>query len=206
MCNLFHMHHKSNIWSNNKRKNIQRCYQLLLVITLISVLDSTDRQGRSASLSSDDVVGLSQSQQSLSRSSTLPYDHTPQRAQPQRGGGVRTKTRPSSPGSEMVTLEQFLEESNLQSPPVVRDDVDTVSLHGMMYCLGYNTETLKTQNMQYFLSHALKGMKIHASHVTKTHRRNAWLLQVLLAAQAFAVIGQQTFSTGGISKTKTNKK
>uniref|UniRef100_A0AAQ5ZP61 HOOK N-terminal domain-containing protein n=1 Tax=Amphiprion ocellaris TaxID=80972 RepID=A0AAQ5ZP61_AMPOC len=67
-------------------------------------------------LSSDDVVGLSQSQQSLSRSSTLPYDHTPQRAQPQRG--VRSKTRPSSPGSEMVTLEEFLQESNLQSPPV----------------------------------------------------------------------------------------
>uniref|UniRef100_A0AAQ5ZCH5 HOOK N-terminal domain-containing protein n=1 Tax=Amphiprion ocellaris TaxID=80972 RepID=A0AAQ5ZCH5_AMPOC len=86
-----------------------------------------DRQVRSASLSSDDVVGLSQSQQSLSRSSTLPYDHTPQRAQPQRG--VRSKTRPSSPGSEMVTLEEFLQESNLQSPPVVstgsREDLMT---------------------------------------------------------------------------------
>uniref|UniRef100_A0A7N6BGK9 HOOK N-terminal domain-containing protein n=1 Tax=Anabas testudineus TaxID=64144 RepID=A0A7N6BGK9_ANATE len=87
------------------------------------------RQTRSASLSSDDVVGLSQSQQSLSRSSTLPYDHTPQRAQPQRGVGVRTKTRPSSPGSEMVTLEEFLQESNLQSPPMVstgsREDLMT---------------------------------------------------------------------------------
>uniref|UniRef100_A0AAQ5ZHI0 HOOK N-terminal domain-containing protein n=1 Tax=Amphiprion ocellaris TaxID=80972 RepID=A0AAQ5ZHI0_AMPOC len=85
------------------------------------------RHVRSASLSSDDVVGLSQSQQSLSRSSTLPYDHTPQRAQPQRG--VRSKTRPSSPGSEMVTLEEFLQESNLQSPPVVstgsREDLMT---------------------------------------------------------------------------------
>lgn len=90
-------------------------------MTLISILDTLDRQTRSASLSSDDVVGLSQSQQSLSRSSTLPYDHTPQRAQPQRGGGVRTKTRPSSPGSEMVTLEEFLQESNLQSPPMVRN-------------------------------------------------------------------------------------
>uniref|UniRef100_A0A8C4E5A1 Coiled-coil domain containing 88C n=1 Tax=Dicentrarchus labrax TaxID=13489 RepID=A0A8C4E5A1_DICLA len=91
------------------------------VITLISpyVLDSSDRQGRSASLSSDDVMGLSQSQQTLSRSSTLPYDHAPQRAQPQRGVGIRTKARPSSPGSEMVTLEQFLQESNIQSPPMV---------------------------------------------------------------------------------------
>lgn len=93
-----------------------------LFLTL-TFLDTSDRQGRSASLSSDDVVGLSQAQQSLSRSSTLPYDHTPQRAQPQRGGGVRTKTRPASPGSEMVTLEEFLQESNLQSPPVVRDHV-----------------------------------------------------------------------------------
>uniref|UniRef100_A0A7N6FCB1 HOOK N-terminal domain-containing protein n=1 Tax=Anabas testudineus TaxID=64144 RepID=A0A7N6FCB1_ANATE len=87
------------------------------------VYNTLDRQTRSASLSSDDVVGLSQSQQSLSRSSTLPYDHTPQRAQPQRGVGVRTKTRPSSPGSEMVTLEEFLQESNLQSPPMVRNSI-----------------------------------------------------------------------------------
>ncbi|XP_026212336.1 protein Daple isoform X1 [Anabas testudineus] len=95
----------------------------------VNCRDTLDRQTRSASLSSDDVVGLSQSQQSLSRSSTLPYDHTPQRAQPQRGVGVRTKTRPSSPGSEMVTLEEFLQESNLQSPPMVstgsREDLMT---------------------------------------------------------------------------------
>ncbi|XP_070697948.1 protein Daple isoform X2 [Pempheris klunzingeri] len=88
-----------------------------------------DHQVRSASLSSDDAMGLSQSQQTLSRSSTLPYDHTPQRAQPQRGAGVRSRTRPGSPGSEMVTLEQFLQESNLQSPPMVstgsREDLMT---------------------------------------------------------------------------------
>ncbi|KAM4540673.1 protein Daple isoform 2-T2 [Fundulus diaphanus] len=85
----------------------------------ITCRDASDRQLRSASLSSDDVIVLSQSQQSLSRSSTLPYDHTPQRAQPQRGGGCRTKPRPGSPGSEMVTLEEFLEESNLLSPPLL---------------------------------------------------------------------------------------
>lgn len=93
----------------------------------VNCRDTSDGQGRSASLSSNDVVGLSQSQQTLSRSSTLPYDHAPQRAQPQRV--VRTKTRPSSPGSEMVTLEQFLQESNLQSPPMVstgsREDLMT---------------------------------------------------------------------------------
>ncbi|TNN62009.1 Protein Daple [Liparis tanakae] len=81
--------------------------------------DSLVHPARSASLSSDDVMGLSQSQQTLSRSSTLPYDQAPQRAQPQRGGGVRSKTRPGSPGSEMVTLEEFLHESNKKSPPMV---------------------------------------------------------------------------------------
>ncbi|CAJ1074171.1 protein Daple isoform X1 [Xyrichtys novacula] len=95
----------------------------------VNCRDPADRQPRSASLSSDDVMGLGQPQQTLSRSSTLPYDHTPQRAQPQRGAGVRTKPRSSSPGSEMVTLEQFLQESNLQSPPMVstgsREDLMT---------------------------------------------------------------------------------
>ncbi|KAM4625374.1 protein Daple isoform 1-T1 [Polymixia lowei] len=95
----------------------------------VNYRDSSARQGRSASLSSEDVMGLSQSQHSLPRSSTLPYDHTPQRAQPQRAGGVKTKTRPSSPGSEMVTLEEFLQESNKQSPPMVstgsREDLMT---------------------------------------------------------------------------------
>ncbi|CAN9502031.1 unnamed protein product [Ophioblennius macclurei] len=95
----------------------------------VNCREPSDRQARSASLSSDDVMGLSQSQVTLSRSSTLPYDHAPQRAQPQRGGGVRSRTRPSSPGSEMVTLEEFLQESNLQSPPVVstgsREDLMT---------------------------------------------------------------------------------
>ncbi|KAK2891460.1 protein Daple [Channa argus] len=93
----------------------------------VNCRDTSDRQVLSASLSSDDVTG--QPQQALSSSSTLPYDHTPQRAQPQRVGGVRTKTRPSSPGSEMVTLEEFLQESNLQSPPMVstgsREDLMT---------------------------------------------------------------------------------
>lgn len=87
---------------------------------LVSASDPSDRQLRSASLSSDDVMGLSQSQLALSRSSTLPYDHAPQRAQPQRGGAPRPRTRPSSPGSEMVTLEEFLHESNIQSPPMVK--------------------------------------------------------------------------------------
>ncbi|XP_029316289.1 protein Daple isoform X2 [Cottoperca gobio] len=95
----------------------------------VNCRDTSDRPARSASLSSDDVMGLSQSQQTLSRSSTLPYDHTAQRAQPQHGGAVRIKNRTASPLSEMVTLEEFLQESNLQSPPMVstgsREDLMT---------------------------------------------------------------------------------
>uniref|UniRef100_A0A3P9M1V4 Coiled-coil domain containing 88C n=1 Tax=Oryzias latipes TaxID=8090 RepID=A0A3P9M1V4_ORYLA len=82
----------------------------------VACRDTSDRPPRSASLSSDDFTGHSQTP---SRSSTLPYDHTPQRAQPQRGAGPRLRARTASPGSEMVTLEEFLHESNLQSPPVV---------------------------------------------------------------------------------------
>ncbi|XP_033991106.1 protein Daple isoform X2 [Trematomus bernacchii] len=85
----------------------------------VNCRDPSDRQTRSASLSSDDVTGLSQSQLALSRSSTLPYDHVPQRAQPQRGVGVRSKTCTSSPVKDMLTLEEFLHESNLKSPPMV---------------------------------------------------------------------------------------
>ncbi|KAJ8393066.1 hypothetical protein AAFF_G00069700, partial [Aldrovandia affinis] len=52
---------------------------------------------------------------SLSRSSPLPAD-TP----PQRSGPRLARRRPSSPGSEMVTLEEFLYESNTLSPPTVQ--------------------------------------------------------------------------------------
>ncbi|XP_051722992.1 protein Daple [Ctenopharyngodon idella] len=79
-------------------------------------------QGRSASLSSDDVVGLGHEGSRLSqsslipRSSTLPCDATSATRSSQRP----TSRRPSSPGSEMVTLEEFLQESNALSPPTVQ--------------------------------------------------------------------------------------
>ncbi|XP_077476529.1 protein Daple [Stigmatopora argus] len=85
----------------------------------VNCKDASDVHLRSTSLSSDDVRALSQSQLALSRSATLPYDQTPQRAQPQRGGGARNRARPSSPGSVMVTLEEFLQESNHKSPQLV---------------------------------------------------------------------------------------
>ncbi|KAG7465787.1 hypothetical protein MATL_G00157300 [Megalops atlanticus] len=51
----------------------------------------------------------------LSHSSPLPSDTPPLRSGPRPG-----RRRPSSPGSEMVTLEEFLEESNTLSPPTVQ--------------------------------------------------------------------------------------
>ncbi|KAJ8291188.1 hypothetical protein GJAV_G00022410 [Gymnothorax javanicus] len=51
----------------------------------------------------------------LSRASPIPSD-TP----PQRSGPRLARRRPSSPGSEMVTLEEFLQESNALSPPTVQ--------------------------------------------------------------------------------------
>ncbi|XP_041710811.2 protein Daple isoform X1 [Coregonus clupeaformis] len=87
----------------------------------VNCKDSLERlQDRSASLSSDDVVGLSHDVShslSLPRSSTVPYDtHTPVQRSAPRPAHHRT----SSPGSEMVTLEEFLEESNTLSPPTVQ--------------------------------------------------------------------------------------
>uniref|UniRef100_A0A8C7UMG0 Coiled-coil domain containing 88C n=1 Tax=Oncorhynchus mykiss TaxID=8022 RepID=A0A8C7UMG0_ONCMY len=81
-------------------------------------------QDRSASLSSDDVVGLSHDVShslTLPWSAIVPYDthaHTPVQRSAPRPGSHRT----SSPGSEMVTLEEFLEESNTLSPPTVSID------------------------------------------------------------------------------------
>ncbi|XP_035269604.1 protein Daple [Anguilla anguilla] len=51
----------------------------------------------------------------LSRASPLPSE-TP----PPRTGPRLARRRPSSPGSEMVTLEEFLQESNTLSPPTVQ--------------------------------------------------------------------------------------
>uniref|UniRef100_A0A672T1F5 HOOK N-terminal domain-containing protein n=1 Tax=Sinocyclocheilus grahami TaxID=75366 RepID=A0A672T1F5_SINGR len=82
-------------------------------------------QGRSASLSSDDVVGLGHEGSRLSqlslipRSSTLPCDAPSASRSSQRP----TSRRPSSPSSEMVTLEEFLQESNVLSPPTVRSSL-----------------------------------------------------------------------------------
>uniref|UniRef100_A0A8C1G437 Coiled-coil domain containing 88C n=1 Tax=Cyprinus carpio TaxID=7962 RepID=A0A8C1G437_CYPCA len=84
---------------------------------------SLDRlQGRSVSLSSEDVVGLGHEGSRLSqsslipRSSTLPCDALSASRSSQRP----TSQRQSSPGSEMVTLEEFLQESNALSPPTVQ--------------------------------------------------------------------------------------
>uniref|UniRef100_A0A8C7UKE0 Coiled-coil domain containing 88C n=1 Tax=Oncorhynchus mykiss TaxID=8022 RepID=A0A8C7UKE0_ONCMY len=91
-------------------------------------------QDRSASLSSDDVVGLSHDVShslTLPWSAIVPYDthaHTPVQRSAPRPGSHRT----SSPGSEMVTLEEFLEESNTLSPPTVSIDTH-ILLHQMTW-------------------------------------------------------------------------
>uniref|UniRef100_A0A672T1E3 HOOK N-terminal domain-containing protein n=1 Tax=Sinocyclocheilus grahami TaxID=75366 RepID=A0A672T1E3_SINGR len=80
-------------------------------------------------LSSDDVVGLGHEGSRLSqlslipRSSTLPCDAPSASRSSQRP----TSRRPSSPSSEMVTLEEFLQESNVLSPPTTgsREDLMT---------------------------------------------------------------------------------
>uniref|UniRef100_A0A8C1FPC9 Coiled-coil domain containing 88C n=1 Tax=Cyprinus carpio carpio TaxID=630221 RepID=A0A8C1FPC9_CYPCA len=89
----------------------------------VSSKGSLDRlQGRSVSLSSEDVVGLGHEGSRLSqsslipRSSTLPCDALSASRSSQRP----TSQRQSSPGSEMVTLEEFLQESNALSPPTVQ--------------------------------------------------------------------------------------
>uniref|UniRef100_W5N6J6 Coiled-coil domain containing 88C n=1 Tax=Lepisosteus oculatus TaxID=7918 RepID=W5N6J6_LEPOC len=92
--------------------------------------DSLDRaHGRPASLSSDEVIvshevttlprdSYQQHSAPLSRGALLLYDT------PLKSGHVqppaRPRHRPSSPGSEMVTLEEFLQESNVLSPPTVQ--------------------------------------------------------------------------------------
>ncbi|XP_042630245.1 protein Daple-like [Cyprinus carpio] len=88
-------------------------------------------QGRSASLSSDDVFGLGHEGSRLSQSSLIPRSFTLPCDAPSasRSSQRPTSRRPSSPGSEMVTLQEFLQESNALSPPTVqtgsREDLTT---------------------------------------------------------------------------------
>uniref|UniRef100_A0A3B3SCN6 Coiled-coil domain containing 88C n=1 Tax=Paramormyrops kingsleyae TaxID=1676925 RepID=A0A3B3SCN6_9TELE len=97
----------------------------------INARGSAERlHSQGGSLSSDDVTGLgpkvpgvpgdaslgrSSPLSSLSQSSTLPYDSSPQRS-----SSRPPRRRPSSPGSEMVTLEEFLQETNTPPAPVVQ--------------------------------------------------------------------------------------
>uniref|UniRef100_A0A673ND40 Protein Daple-like n=1 Tax=Sinocyclocheilus rhinocerous TaxID=307959 RepID=A0A673ND40_9TELE len=105
----------------------EKSFQVLISCLPPGSLDCL--QGRSASLSSDDVVGLGHEGSRLSqlslipRSSTLPCDAPSASRSSQRP----TSRRPSSPSSEMVTLEEFLQESNVLSPPTTgsREDLMT---------------------------------------------------------------------------------
>uniref|UniRef100_A0AAY4B8G7 Calponin-homology (CH) domain-containing protein n=1 Tax=Denticeps clupeoides TaxID=299321 RepID=A0AAY4B8G7_9TELE len=110
-------------------------------------------QPRSASLSSDDVAlgghDLPHRGQSpgLPRSSTLPYDPPAHRSAPHGS----SRHRAPSPGSEMVTLEEFLQESNTLSPPTVQtgshedlmNDYFSRSRDGAKTPTSYVTPTIK---------------------------------------------------------------
>uniref|UniRef100_A0A8C1GAB6 Coiled-coil domain containing 88C n=1 Tax=Cyprinus carpio TaxID=7962 RepID=A0A8C1GAB6_CYPCA len=113
----------SSMRSGRRPKGNTKLCRLTVFISCFNFLSgSLDRlQGRSVSLSSEDVVGLGHEGSRLSqsslipRSSTLPCDALSASRSSQRP----TSQRQSSPGSEMVTLEEFLQESNALSPPTV---------------------------------------------------------------------------------------
>lgn len=62
---------------------------------------------------SSSVLGSNTKHSSLTRTGLLSYDLPQKHMQAQAQSGRRRST---SPGSEMVTLEEFLEESNTTSP------------------------------------------------------------------------------------------
>uniref|UniRef100_A0A8C8CK31 HOOK N-terminal domain-containing protein n=1 Tax=Oncorhynchus tshawytscha TaxID=74940 RepID=A0A8C8CK31_ONCTS len=135
----------------------------------VNCKDSLERlQGRSASLSSDDVVGVSHDVShslSLPRSSTVPYDthtHTPTKRSAPRPGRHRT----SSPGSDMVTLEEFLEESNTLSPPTVQ----TGSQEDLME--DYFSRTGERERSTSGRPALRDGAKTPTSYVTPTLKRD----------------------------------
>uniref|UniRef100_A0A8C7WCB3 Coiled-coil domain containing 88C n=1 Tax=Oncorhynchus mykiss TaxID=8022 RepID=A0A8C7WCB3_ONCMY len=135
----------------------------------VNFKDSLQRlQGRSASLSSDDVVGVSHDVShslSLPRSSTVPYDthtHTPTKRSAPRPGRHRT----SSPGSDMVTLEEFLEESNTLSPPTVQ----TGSQEDLME--DYFSRTGERERSTSGRPAHRDGAKTPTSYVTPTVKRD----------------------------------
>ncbi|XP_063039855.1 protein Daple isoform X2 [Engraulis encrasicolus] len=115
-------------------------------------------QPRSASLSSDDAMAMGHeiAAGSMSRSSTLPYDPPGHRS----ASRPAARHRSSSPGSEMVTLEEFLQESNTLSPPTVqtgsREDLmndyftrstkPSAPRDGLKTPTSYVTPTVKTPN------------------------------------------------------------
>uniref|UniRef100_A0A6Q2YN26 HOOK N-terminal domain-containing protein n=1 Tax=Esox lucius TaxID=8010 RepID=A0A6Q2YN26_ESOLU len=129
--------------------------------------DSLERQQvRSASLSSDDVAGLSHDT-SLPRSATVPYD-TPVQKSAQSLAPRPSRHRSSSPGSEMVTLEEFLEESNTLSPPTVK----TSCVRDLMADY-FNRTGERERSAPGRPSPLRDGAKTPTSYVTPTVKRDA---------------------------------
>ncbi|XP_010876949.2 protein Daple isoform X1 [Esox lucius] len=133
----------------------------------VNCKDSLERQQvRSASLSSDDVAGLSHDT-SLPRSATVPYD-TPVQKSAQSLAPRPSRHRSSSPGSEMVTLEEFLEESNTLSPPTVQTD----SREDLMADY-FNRTGERERSAPGRPSPLRDGAKTPTSYVTPTVKRDA---------------------------------
>uniref|UniRef100_A0A6Q2ZF85 HOOK N-terminal domain-containing protein n=1 Tax=Esox lucius TaxID=8010 RepID=A0A6Q2ZF85_ESOLU len=117
-------------------------------------------------LSSDDVAGLSHDT-SLPRSATVPYD-TPVQKSAQSLAPRPSRHRSSSPGSEMVTLEEFLEESNTLSPPTVQTD----SREDLMADY-FNRTGERERSAPGRPSPLRDGAKTPTSYVTPTVKRDA---------------------------------
>uniref|UniRef100_A0A671QM96 Protein Daple-like n=1 Tax=Sinocyclocheilus anshuiensis TaxID=1608454 RepID=A0A671QM96_9TELE len=98
------------------------CHRAKVLISCLPPGSLDCLQGRSASLSSDDVVGLGHEGSRLSQLSLIPHSSTLPCDAPSasRSSQRPTSRRLSSPSSEMVTLEEFLQESNALSPPTVQ--------------------------------------------------------------------------------------
>uniref|UniRef100_A0A6Q2WP01 HOOK N-terminal domain-containing protein n=1 Tax=Esox lucius TaxID=8010 RepID=A0A6Q2WP01_ESOLU len=114
----------------------------------------------------DDVAGLSHDT-SLPRSATVPYD-TPVQKSAQSLAPRPSRHRSSSPGSEMVTLEEFLEESNTLSPPTVQTD----SREDLMADY-FNRTGERERSAPGRPSPLRDGAKTPTSYVTPTVKRDA---------------------------------
>ncbi|XP_014380905.1 protein Daple isoform X2 [Alligator sinensis] len=123
------------------------------------------------------LISSSRHDPSLHRNGLISYD-APQRSYTPHPYG--SKQRSASPGSEMVTLQEFLEESNRLSPPTQRhslNETEIISLHQFLleadalypscHSLCPSLHQEPSQSVEPLLSHSCRGSERH-----KTGRGN----------------------------------